>query len=167
MASQSVRGVGLRGPLRCAGAHGRRRPSALCTQKPPPRPLDHRSPKVWGVGGGPGVASKWPVGRGGEASPSEGLYRPGWRVGRRWPVGGGSRWPPLVRCKVQSLALLLVRLRFLRGENFARGNFLKATKSRGSICTLHQSRSRSWAPKAPLSGTPFHPKGSLHTKTHP
>jgi len=47
--------------------------SAPFARENPTRPLGHRSPKVWGVGGGPGVASKWPVGRGGEASPSEGL----------------------------------------------------------------------------------------------
>ena len=68
MASQSVRGVGLRGSpkvCRCARAPVAIRPLHAKTPYPSLRPP---LPESLGSGGVPGVASKWPVGRGGEAS---------------------------------------------------------------------------------------------------
>jgi hypothetical protein len=78
VASQSVRGEGYGGPLRCAGAHGRRWPSALSTQKPLPVPLA-TAPRKSGEWGRAGVASG-SVGEWG-GLPSEGLYRLVWGVG--------------------------------------------------------------------------------------
>jgi len=82
-------------------------PKGLCTQKNPPRPLGHRSPKSrgsagagqWeGVGGPCGVAplASGSVGEWG-GLPSEGLYRLVWGRGSRWPKASlgqvGLRWP--------------------------------------------------------------------------